>query len=232
MSIHDTHIPVAPSFQSGGGDMLFGEAPFGRQESLIYSLSVRGRVQTELKYHTTMFKEKGGGKIYKTMSFLGNTEVFDSEVTFCARTYAPVFSRKVFHLEGGPVEASVEYGQHRAKIHLHLPKEDTFSLEYKESVYDNEQIIHLLRTLDFEGGLEASFLYLYPFAKHLQTAFLKVFGPDNVTVDAGRFQCQKVALIVPGQRITVWYAENHPHQMVRYQSDAQDMVLELKSITG
>ncbi|UCE17940.1 MAG: hypothetical protein JSV84_13895 [Gemmatimonadota bacterium] len=226
--VKSSQVSNTSSVHRRGGEVLFGEAPYGHNEAFTYDILVDGKIQTELKYVLAMTGEGQGQKFYTVSGFLGKEEVFDSEVTFYESTYAPVSSKKVMNLGGGTVEASVAYTTHQATVHLLLPKQDRFSVPLRGAVYDNEQIVHLLRTVDFERRRAASFFYLYPFAKHVQTAFFKTIGSDTVTGDAGEFLCSAIELSVPGQRVLLWYAQNHPHPMVRYHCETHNMVLELK----
>ena len=226
MSLYDTlsgtAVLHASPFQRTG---LFGAVPFHEREVLIYSLLIQGQHKTKVQYVITG-GQRGGQKTHTISSFLGYSETCDSTVTFDTDTYAPLFSKKVVNVGDGKIEASVTYSHHQAVIHLLLPQEERFSLDFKETVYDNEQIIHVLRALDFGRRCEASFRYVYPFARHIQSAFVRVTGIEEVLAKSGEVVCYTVELIVPGQRILLWYAKDHPHHMIKYESDDQDIVLE------
>lgn len=225
--LNTSHIPIVSSSQKTPAQVLLAKAPYGKEEIFVYDLFIKGELKTEIRYVLSMIEEEGQ-TVYTLLSLLGRSGVFDSKVTFKTDTYEPTYSKKVLHLAGGKIEASVVYRRQQANVHLLLPQQECFTLDFKGVVYDNEQIIHILRTIDYEQRSGSSFRYVYPFAKHIQTALFRLLRIENVTVKAGAFVCFAVELIIPGQRILLWYAKDCPHQMVRYQSDAQEMVLELR----
>ena len=227
MSVDDVQTHEVSSFQKYQAASFLRNMSYGKEEMLVYNLFLAGEFKTRMNHKIRMLEESGH-MFYHLVSLLGEADVFDSEVKWRTISYEPIYSKKVFHLTAGKIEASVVYSEQQADVHLLLPQEEKFVLHFNEPVYDNEQIINILRAMDFQHRGEVSFRYIYPFAKHIQTALARVITTENVRVKAGEFVSFQVQLIIPGQRILLWYNQNHPHQMVRYQSENQHLVLELR----
>lgn len=102
------------------------------------------------------------------------------------------------------IEAVVPQGPKKTEVNLPV------------NVYDNEQIIFLLRALPLKTGYRALFQDVATNAAQVFPVAVEVTGEEKVASPAGDFVCWKVTINGGGKNITAWYQKDKPKRLVKY----------------
>jgi len=101
-------------------------------------------------------------------------------------------------------------------------------------VYDNEQVLYLLRRLPLKEGYDATFSIFPVMSGAAVDCGIEVAGRERVIAPAGEFDCFKIELKVPAQGVaalshTLWLSADERRLLVKY--DAVNAVMELAEVS-
>jgi hypothetical protein len=100
----------------------------------------------------------------------------------------------------------------------------------EENYYDNESSFFLWRTIDFREGYEASYhAVLVNQGGDQPVVTVRVTGQEEVTVPAGTFNAWRLEVESSLGDVVAWIADTPERQMLRYENENIDFVLELTS---
>lgn len=151
-----------------------------------------------------------------------------SDVIADAQTFRPIRSR-FDHTVLGDFRA--QYSPTKVTITADGPEKDTVNeIDLDETVYDNEEAVHLIRRLPLAVGYKTKLPILVTFGTVNQLDVkLNVEQSETVTVPAGKFECYKVVLdLGHGMKQSLWFTADEHRYLVKL--DAEGVVGELISI--
>ena len=156
--------------------------------------------------------EANGQKIWRLSSHLWAVTQQSSRVEVEADSFKPIHCRWKIGVIG---DADVVYSPGYAELKL-LDKEGVSKIDLTGVVYDNEEVIQLMRRLPLASD--------YKTALHIFTGLgggniipleAKVTAQEKVEVPAGTFDCFKVELSVVRQ--SFWYSTDAHHYLVKFE---------------
>lgn len=117
----------------------------------------------------------------------------------------------------GPDEAEITGGARDTRVSLD-----------NQDVYDNEQIMHLLRVLPLEVGYKTKLHILPTWVAHIVEVDLEVTGQESCEVPAGAFECFVLRLDVEQGSQQMWISTGPEHYLVKQEGGG--IVLELGKV--
>jgi tetratricopeptide (TPR) repeat protein len=213
-------VQLANHYLAGTISLL--PAPWVDGEDLRLDIKFPTGLKIGVASYTVNAGELNGKKIWRLGShlFAGAQQFSRTEVE--ADSFKPIHSRWKHDLIG---DADAVYTS--SKIELKLKgKDEPKSLDLDGVVYDNEQVIQLMRRLPLADNYSTS---MKVFASLGGGAFiplkLDVTGPEKVTVPAGTYDCYKVELSI---KQTFWYSADDHRYLVKF--EAGGVVAELTGV--
>ena len=168
--------------------------------------------------------EANGQKIWRLSSHLWAMTLQSSRVEVEADSFKPIHCRWKIGVIG---EAEVTYLGALAKLKT-TGKDEPKEIELSGVVYDNEEVIQLMRRLplapDFKSTLR---IFTGLGGGNIINLEAKVTGQEKVEVQAGSFDCYKVELSMVRQ--TMWYSTDAHHYLVKF--EAGGVIAELAAVT-
>ena len=136
---------------------------------------------------------------------------------------------KLYHSQMGALQADYVDSERRIMMNRPGDEPEPFTQKLRGPVYDNEQILYLIRRLPLEVGYETSF-DVTGRPGLVATATLKVLAAETVSVPAGNFECFKVEVGVPPFVETQWFTADAHRYVVKV--DNAEIDVELVEITN
>jgi len=108
--------------------------------------------------------------------------------------------------------------------------EKTQNIKTEHTVYDNEQVLYLLRRLPLKEGFQTSFKIFSIQTGAIVDCRINVTGKETVTAPAGTFDCYKTVLAIYSGTIKalehkLWFSADNNRYCVKYDSGAAIMKL-------
>jgi hypothetical protein len=145
-----------------------------------------------------------------------------SSVEVDADSFKPLHSRWK-HTLLGDVDTVYNAGHAQLKF---KGKDETKTIDLEGIVYDNEEVVQLMRRLPLATNYSTSIKILSSLAGGtLLPLKIEVAGIDKVQVGAGTFDCYRVELSI---KQTFWYSTDEHHYLVKF--EAGGVVAELAAI--
>ena len=148
-------------------------------------------------------------------------------------SFKPIFSRTV-NLLG---DFTAEYGKKKVKLQsVSVAGEITKDVDVNSVVYDNEQLVHLIRRMSLEKGFKTSFSLFAIMSGQVVDCSVVVAGKESVTVAAGTFECYRVNLSMRSGdekplEHSMWISADQHRYLAKYISD-MTMILELVEVAA
>ena len=102
----------------------------------------------------------------------------------------------------------------------------TVEIEVDDFVYDNDQVLSLLRTVGWQAGQESCFEGLIVDSGHKFFAWLRYLNEENIECDTGSIPAWHIRLTFDtGATQDLWYGIEHPHCLVKYVNNYFKLVL-------
>jgi Tetratricopeptide repeat/Protein of unknown function (DUF3108) len=168
--------------------------------------------------------EANGQKIWRLSSHLWAVTQQSSRVEVEADSFKPIHCRWKIGVIG---EADVTYSGSLAKLKT-TGKDEAREIELSGVVYDNEEVIQLMRRLPLASDYKTT-LRIFTGLGGGNTIHLeaKVTGQEKVEVPVGSFDCYKVELSTVRQ--SMWYSTDAHHYLVKF--EAGGVIAELAAVT-
>jgi hypothetical protein len=147
-------------------------------------------------------------------------------------SFAPIFGR-TWNSNMGDFRA--EYGEGTVK-HTSGARgqQKTREIGLKETSYDNEQALYLIRRMPLAEGYRGSFPIFPVMGGEVVECRIAVVGKEKLTAPAGAYECYKVDLQVysggiRGLQHDLWFSADEHKYLVKY--DSGNAVMELTEVT-
>ncbi len=156
--------------------------------------------------------EADGKKIWRLSSHLWAVTQQSSRVEVEADSFKPLHCRWKIGVIG---DADVTYSPGYAELKM-LGKEGVSKIDLTGVVYDNEEVIQLMRRLPLASDYKTT-LHIFTGlgGGNILALEAKVTGQEKVEVPAGTFDCFKVELSLVRQ--TFWYSTDAHHYLVKFE---------------
>jgi hypothetical protein len=156
--------------------------------------------------------EANGQKIWRLSSHLFATTQQSSRVEVEADSFKPIHCHWRINLIGA---VDVTYLPGYAELKM-AGKDEVTKIDLTGVVYDNEEVIQLMRRLPLASDYKTTLHILSGLGGGNIIALpVKVTGPEKVEVPAGTFDCYKVELSMVRQ--TLWYSTDAHHYPVKFE---------------
>ncbi len=196
-----------------------GPAPWGDKEVLTYDLMGAGGGKLgEIYYSITKAKEDAVDiwQILHEQDALGNQLRLGANVR--CDTFQPI---KGFLSNKAMGEMTAVYGKDEITLTIEGKKKTQKQIPYTPPIYDNEQVVYMLRRLPLKIGYRVSIPIFTPGGGEILQCIIHVTEKRKQKVPAGTFECYKASLTVKQGEATflehdLWYSVEAPHYLVKY----------------
>ena len=223
----DVKVSVPTSADSSGLNLL--PVPWANGDSFTLDINMKTGIKLgDLTYNFNT-ADKNGVKCWEISSTQnikvnGNNIPQDTVVYADCKSYAPV---------AGVTESSLgtfsaEYGDKKVTLQVNDKPKKLFNVD--GIVYDNEQVLCMLRLLPLSENYSCSFS-IFPVQSGVITeSKVKVLAKEAVKVPAGEFNCYKISLAcwinnIKALEHYVWISDDQYRNIVKYDSTSAEMVL-------
>jgi hypothetical protein len=171
--------------------------------------------------------ETNGQKIWRLTTQIFTTAQHSSRVEVEAASFKPIHCWLKINLIG---EVDVTYSPGYAELRT-AEKNEVQKIDLTGAVYDNEEVIQLMRRLPLASDYKTTVHALTGLGGgNIVPVQIEVTGQAKVEVPAGSFDCYKVELSVAGQmKQTFWYSTDAHHYLVKFES--KGVIGELAAVT-
>ena len=159
--------------------------------------------------------ETNGQKIWRLATLLFTTAQHSSRVEVEAASFKPIHCWWKINVIG---EVDVTYFPGYAEMKL-AEKDEVQKIDLPGVVYDNEEVIQLLRRLPLASDYKTT-LHIFTGlgGGNIVPMQTEVTRQEKVEVPAGTFDCYKVELSLAGQmKQTLWYSTDAHHYLVKFE---------------
>ena len=213
---------IAKARQFMPGDLMLLPVPWTDGEALQYVFKFQSGFKIGTAVYQANLTDYNGKKVWRVGARTAVGVQSISRVEVDAETFRPIHSRWKHDLLGD-VEANYKDGQ----VELSTKgKEEVRRIEFDGVVYDNEQVVHLMRRLPLAVGYKTTIPIISSLAASGTIPVgLDVRRMEMVQVDAGNFECYRVELNI---KQTFWIATDASRCVAKF--EAGGVVAELIEI--
>lgn len=212
-------VAFANKYLAGAAVLL--PAPWVDGEELRLAIKFPTGVQLGSATYSVRAAEVNGGKIWRLRSMLSAGPLSCSRVEVEADSFKPLYSYWKHPIIG---EAEVRYTSTEAEL-KQITKGETKKIELDGVVYDNEEVIQLVRRLPLALGYKTDLRILPSLNGSVLGLKFEVTSQEEIQVPAGKFECFKVELSL---RQTFWYSTDAHRYLVKF--EAGGIVAELVEV--
>lgn len=209
---------VVPNWQNG--------------EQLYYGV-IRNDTMIGQTRYSIYFDVDGDIPIY-TLEILTQIEwdedyVWDSSVVYFRRdNFAPIWSYRKVETDFSYSIIETHYDESDVDIWFEtIDGKETFNLSLKEPYFDSEMILTLMRAVRFMQAKKYSFNTFTPLTLQPMSNSIRYDGKKIATTPAGSFECDKMQLTTPFSKFYLYYEQQEPRRLVRYQEKKSNIALVL-----
>lgn len=181
----------------------FSNIPWKDNEKTKYRIRVRneeGEMEEigEMGFKLSGIKEKSDKKIiniYSTTQLFKMNFKEESKLIINGDTFNPIIYESFLSTPQGDINVRGEYSRKNVKIFSSSPQGiANHKIPISDETYDNSEIIHIFRTLDFKRHDKKHFKILNSLAGQKASASIELIGDEKVEVPAGEFGCYRLKL--------------------------------------
>jgi len=181
----------------------FSNIPWKDNEETKYRIRVRneeGEMEEigEMGFKLSRIKEENNKKIINIESI---TQLFkmnfkeESKLIINGDTFNPMVYESFLSTPQGDINVRGEYSRKNVKIFSSSPQGTAnHKIPISGEIYDNSEIIHIFRALDFKRLGKKHFKILNLLAGQKASASAELIGDEKVKVPAGEFECYRIKL--------------------------------------
>jgi len=217
-------------------------APWADGEVMRLRLTAAAGGEIGTIIYTADATESDGRKLWLIRSHLlvTITNTFQDTVVEADRdSFAPVTGRTLNN-DMGDYRAVYDYGPDRVMLTTisNTGGKSARTIDLDQPVYDNEQVIYLLRRLPLAQGYRASFMIFPVMGGSLAECRIEIVGTEKVTVPAGTYDCYRMNLSVwagttKALEHQLWFSQDAGRHLVKYDSGSALMELaEVSKVSG
>jgi hypothetical protein len=204
---------VAMAQQYLAGTTVLLPAPWTDGEELRLDIKLPAGLKLGMASYTVRAGETAGRTNWQVGSrmFAGNVQSF-SRVEVEADTFRPLHSRWKHSLLG---DAQATYSSNHVDLKF-AGKDEVKTVEFSGRMYDNEEVIQLMRRLPLAAGYKTELRAVPALAGGTPVGIkLDVSGPEKVEVPAGTYDCYRVELSI---KQTFWYSTDPHRYLVKFEA--------------
>lgn len=184
-------------------------------------MELRLKHPTGDEYGTIIYSAQQNQNNWQIISHLYVKDASLSQYTFVeadAETFVPVYGQTT----NWTGDFRAEYHKDKATLTVNAPNNQTTKdIPLENTAYDNEQAVYLIRRMPLAQGYKGSFPIFTVQGGATVECRIKVLGIEDVTVEAGTFNCYKTELSVFSQNIkalqhTLWFSADENKYLVKY----------------
>jgi hypothetical protein len=214
-------VKLANEYLAGAVTLL--PPPWADSEELRLDVKFASGFKIGFASYTVSAGETNGQKIWQLGSSVFAGVLQMSKVEVDAASFKPLHSRWMHSLIG---DVDAVYG--RGQVELKTKgKETPTKINFNGIVYDNEEVVQLIRRFPLETNYSTTVHLISTLANGAKIPLkIEVAGIEKLEVPAGTFECYKVELSV---RQTFWYSTDPHHYVVKF--EANGIIAELAAIS-
>jgi hypothetical protein len=195
---------------------------WGNYESLLYGITLNDSVIGTMEYDLIIDMERNESVYILTQV----TEVDEEEdiltdssvVCFRRDDFTPMWAYRKTESDFGYYITDVHYDKSKAQIRFEtIDGKESKNISVQFPYFDNEMLLTLLRTIQFDKIKKYSFESVVPMVLVAMNNTVHYRGKANITTPAGKFRCDKITLNSPQNKCNIFYEQNNPRRMIRYQ---------------
>lgn len=221
--------------ESGISELVPGSAPWVDGE--LTRLIVKSMAEKEVGtlFYSAQQDTSDSGDIWRITSHniipMSDSRQY-TEVTAEYESFTPL-SGRLINLRG---DFSVVYGKDNIKLQATGTGIDTtLEIALSGTVYDNEQVVFLIRRMPLQEGFENTFTIFSAASGVAVDCRIKVTGREMLQVPAGKFDCYKAELTMGSEEAStlqhsLWLSADEHKYLVRYFAGGQT-ILDLAEVT-
>ena len=220
----------APATQPAAGDLKLIPPPWKDGEATHVVVQAPGGAEMGKVVYSVCSASRGEKKVWRmesSMVVTTNNMRHHTRVDADAKSFAPLFGRTNNSLMG---DFSAAYSPGKAERAMGGRPQPPVTVD--EPVFDNEQVLFLIRRLPLATGYRAS-IPIFPVLTGATGVVvpIEVTGTEKVTVPAGTFDCYKLSLSLyagPAKTVehTLWISADAKRYLVKYDARSGLMLLE------
>jgi len=183
--------------------LSFSNIPWKDNEKTKYRIRVRneeGEMEEigEMEFKLSGIKEEKDKKIINIESITQLVKMDfkeESKLKVNAVTFKPIICESFLSTPQGDINVKGEYFRKNVKIFSFSPEgKANHKIPISDETYDNSEIIHIFRALDFKRLGKKHFKILNLLAGQKASASAELIGDEKVKVPAGEFECYRIKL--------------------------------------
>jgi len=232
-------ITTALKYKLSGAELASAEplklepAPWVDGEMLRFNLNTMTGMKIGDIIYTAETAEVEGQSIWRVESYMNvtaNKMQQYTRVDAVLDDFAPLFGRTKNQM--GDFEA--EYGPDKVELTVTAAgKQTTREIRLDSAVYDNEQVLYLIRRMPLQEAYSTQFSIFPVQSGTVTECKITVTGKEKLTVSAGMFDCHAVELTVyvgPIKALEhhLWISADQHQYLVKY--DSGQAIVELAEI--
>jgi len=199
-------------------------------ETGAYAVIVKGDTIGKTVYKINYVKEGYKIDVLSEAESEGKKTSDHSVVTVEKNTLRPLKEEREIKTSGGAYSVDADYTRKSVKIKLKTPMgEKSTEIPLSGNFFDNEMVTMLLRNIPFEKGFSAKINSVVPLSATSVPIEITVMEKEKINVPAGEFEARKVNLKFAGSEVNIWYNENPPREMVKYEDKQSGLLMVLLS---
>lgn len=213
-----SHNLIAPNWQDG--------------EVLYYNIVRDSNIIGKVRY--SLFFDMNAGLPVYVLHLVTKMEptvqyFFDSSVVCFQRSdFSPVWAWQKVESEMGYSMMTTRYVKNTAEIWKEtIDGTESIRLRFNEPCYDNEMVLTVLRALRFKTKKKYNFSAVVSLSGQVINNSVRKMAKSTITTSAGAFECNKIQLRYQDKIYYIFYEQNEPHRLIRYQEKDSNTMLEL-----
>lgn len=198
-------------------DLTLQDTPWEDGETIQYTLKGNGGASLGLMDFTARSRIEAGQSLWDLESYTV-LPMLDNQIFRSIEATDTGFKPRHIRLEGNQVgKHSAIYRNHSISLSTNGQRSDK-PISTQGAVFDNEQMIHLLRRLPLKEGYQTRLNVFENLSKTMLAGDLKVKGSQQLDVPAGHFDTFEVSLSTPSQQASFWIAKGGTRQVVKFEN--------------
>jgi len=184
-------------------------------------MELRLKSPAGVEYGTIIYSAKHNKNNWQIISHMHVSEGSVSQYTYVeadANSFAPIYGQTT----NWTGNFAAEYSKNNVKLTTDTQdNKNTRDIPVNQVVYDNEQVLYLIRRMPLAEGYEGSFPIFTVQGSAIVECRIKVLAVEDVNVEAGTFKCYKTDLSVYSQEVkslqhTLWFSADEHKYLVKY----------------
>jgi hypothetical protein len=155
--------------------------------------------------------------------------LWDSSVVYFRRdNFMPVRAWRKVVTNLGYTVIETHYSSKKADVWLEtIDGKKSFNFTLGNPYFDNEMILTLLRSVRFTKAKRYTFNVFMPFSLQVNPITISYAGKMTISTPTGIFECERVSLVSSQKTYHIYYEQQEPRRLIRYQEKNSNIALVL-----